>query len=208
MPGGRRKKRYKRYSRPIPGERIQMDNCKIAPALYQYTAIDDCTRYRVLRLYNRRTAANTLQFLEAVTEEMPFPLQRIQTDRGGEFFAYKVQKTFMEWGIKFRPIKPGSPHLNGKVERSQKTDLYEFYSTVDLDAPDLDEQLAYWQHYYNWEQPHGSLNGQTPMDKYFDLIHETPYSDEVEAKYDPGKERIQVKNYKEDLRLRKLKGSV
>ena len=47
----------------------------------------------------------------------------------------------MEWGIKFRPIRPASPHLNGKVERAQKTDLDEFYTAVDLDAPDLDEQL-------------------------------------------------------------------
>jgi len=27
----RRKKKFKRYSRPIPGDRIQMDTCKIAP---------------------------------------------------------------------------------------------------------------------------------------------------------------------------------
>ncbi len=40
----RRKTENKRYSRPIPGERIQMDTCKIAPSLYQYTAIGDCTR--------------------------------------------------------------------------------------------------------------------------------------------------------------------
>ena len=46
-----RKKRYKRYQRPIPGDRFQMDTCKIAPGLYQYTAIDDCTRYRVLGIY-------------------------------------------------------------------------------------------------------------------------------------------------------------
>jgi len=38
----------------------------------------------------------------------------------------------MEYGIKFRPNKPGSPHLNGKVERSQQTDLKEFYSTADF----------------------------------------------------------------------------
>ena len=47
----------------------------------------------------------------------------------------------MEYGIKFRPIKPASPHLNGKVERSQRTDIEEFYSTVDLKAPDLSAQL-------------------------------------------------------------------
>jgi transposase InsO family protein len=54
----------------------------------------------------------------------------------------------MELGIKFRPIKPGSPHLNGKVERSQLTDIQEFYSSMDLDSDDLEEELGYWQHYY------------------------------------------------------------
>jgi hypothetical protein len=43
-----------------------------------------------LALYKRRTATNTLDFLEQVMERMPFPVQRIQTDRGQEFFAYKV----------------------------------------------------------------------------------------------------------------------
>ncbi len=41
-----------------------MDVCKIASGLYQYTAIDDCTRYKVIALYSRRTAKNTLNFLE------------------------------------------------------------------------------------------------------------------------------------------------
>jgi hypothetical protein len=40
-----------RYARVIPGERVQMETCKIAPAVYQYTAIDDCTRIRVLAVY-------------------------------------------------------------------------------------------------------------------------------------------------------------
>ena len=68
-----------------------MDTCKIAPGLYQFTAVYDCTRYRVLRVYPRRTAAHTLDFLDCVIEEMPFPIQRIQTDRGREYFALKVQ---------------------------------------------------------------------------------------------------------------------
>src|SRR6187549_2563744 len=28
----------RRYSRPVPGDRIQMDSCKIRPGLYQFTA--------------------------------------------------------------------------------------------------------------------------------------------------------------------------
>jgi hypothetical protein len=86
----------KRYSRPVPGDRIQIDVCKIVPAVYQYTAIDDCSRYRVLGVYPRRIAANTLDFLERLIEEMPFPIQRIQSDRGLEFFAEKVQQRLLD----------------------------------------------------------------------------------------------------------------
>jgi transposase-like protein len=71
-----RKHRH-RYERPIPGEHVQMHTCKIAPGLYQYTAIDDCTRVRVLALYPRRSAANSLLFLEKAIEEIQFPIQRM-----------------------------------------------------------------------------------------------------------------------------------
>lgn len=204
----RRKAEYIRYSRPLPGDRVQMDTCKLASGLYQYTSIDDCTRYRVLRLYNRRTAANTLDFLECVIEEMPFPIQRIQTDRGLEFFAEKVQKKMMAYSIKFRPNKPASPHLNGKVERSQKTDKLEFYAIVDIDSDNLQDKLAEWQHYYNWMRPHSALKGKTPMERYFELSEETPFSDEVQKQYDLSNERIQNVNYKMDLEIAKLKQSL
>ncbi len=201
----KRQKRYKRYQRPIPGDRVQVDVMKIRNGLYQYTAIDDCTRYRVLGLFSRKTAKYTLEFLEQVIEEMPFPIQRIQTDRGGEFFAIDVQKFMMDYSIKFRPNKPGSPHLNGKVERSQQTDLQEFYSNVDMNSQSLNIDLAVWQHYYNWERPHGSLSGKTPMDKFHDLIHKTPFWDDVYEMYDPDKECYQEQNYYIDLQLKRLK---
>jgi transposase InsO family protein len=201
----RKKSDFIRYTRPLPGDRVQMDTCKIAPNLYQYTSIDDCTRYRVLRLYPRRTASHTLDFIECVVDEMPFPIQRVQTDRGLEFFAIKIQEKLMEKGIKFRPNRPGSPHLNGKVERSQKTDKAEFYSMIDLSAEDLEDQLAEWQHYYNWHRPHSAHHGKSPMEKYFELADQTPYSDEVIKNYNASSERLQEANYKVDLALRKLK---
>ncbi len=206
----RRKKDFQRYERPIPGDRVQMDTCKIAPGIYQYTAIDDCSRYRVLRCYSRRTAANTVDFIECVVEEMPFPIQRIQTDRGREFFADIVQKQLMIYGIKFRPNKPGSPHLNGKVERSQKTDKSEFYPTIDVGVglEELDLLLSEWQHYYNWERPHSSLKGLTPIEKVTELSDQTPLSEEVYQHYRIWKERFQEQNYKLDLQLRKLKPSL
>ena len=77
-----RQKTRHRYARLFPGERVQLDTCKIAPGCYQYTAVDDCTRYRVLGIFHRRTAASTVAFLERLLEEMPCPVQRIQADRG------------------------------------------------------------------------------------------------------------------------------
>lgn len=85
-----------RYSRPVPGDRVQMDKCKIDPGIYQYTTIDDCSRYKVLRLYSRRTANNTMDFFDSVIEEMPFAIQRIQTSRGREFFAMQFQERLLE----------------------------------------------------------------------------------------------------------------
>ena len=96
----------RRYSRPIPGDRVQMDVCKIRPGVYQYTAIDDCTRFKVLGIYGRATGANTRDVLERLIEEMPFPIQRIQTDRGREFFAEAVQRRLVDWAIKFRRSRP------------------------------------------------------------------------------------------------------
>lgn len=76
-----------------------MDTCKIAARRFQYTAVDDCTRYQVLGLFPARKAVFTLQFLERLVEEMPFPIQRVQTDRGREFFATAVQKRLADLGI-------------------------------------------------------------------------------------------------------------
>ena len=73
---------------------------------------------------------------------MPFPIQRVQTDRGREFFAEKAQLKFMEYDIKFRPNKPASPHLNGKVERSRRTDKEELYPAVDLNLEELKERIG------------------------------------------------------------------
>tara|TARA_B100001059_G_C17755225_1_gene539492 strand:+ start:158 stop:1123 length:966 start_codon:yes stop_codon:yes gene_type:complete len=202
----RKKKDFIRYQRPTPGDRVQMDTCKIAPGIYQYTAVDDCTRYRVLDVFSRRTASNTLLFIDKVIEEMPFSIQRIQTDRGTEFFAEKVQRKLMDYGIKFRPNKPASPHLNGKVERSQRTDKEEFYSTVKLDLDELkNETLPEWQHYYNWQRAHGSFKGKTPMDMVCEHLEQTPLWEEVQKDYDGDNERIQLSNYQRDLKLRKLK---
>ncbi len=70
------------------------------------------------------------------------------------------------------------------------------------------EKLEYWQFFYNWQRPHGSLGGKPPSQIISDLSEKTPFWDEIVASYDSKKERIQVANYQHDLAIRKLKGSL
>jgi transposase InsO family protein len=111
----------------------------------------------------------------------------------------------MEYCIKFRPIRPASPHLNGKVERTQRTDLDEFYSSIDFRNNNLEEELSYWEFYYNWHRPHSSLVGKTPNEKYTELIHQTPLHGEVGLLYDHLKEQSISHKYLADNAIKKLK---
>jgi transposase InsO family protein len=194
----------KRYSRPIPGDRVQMDTMKIAPGVYQYTAVDDCSRFRVLGVYPRRNGRNTLLFLDRVIEEMPFAIQRIQTDRGTEFFAEPVQRRLQLECIKFRPNPPRSPHLNGKVERSQLTDLVEFWTRHSPKDKDIAQRIEEWQFDYNYRRSHGGLSGRTPADRVGAAGDSVPLREDVVDAFEPSRERMRFSNWKTDLVVAEL----
>ncbi|MCE7979495.1 MAG: hypothetical protein DYH03_20940, partial [Nitrospira sp. NTP1] len=44
------------------------------------TALDDGTRYRVLRLYPRQYHGTSLDFLATVRHILPFPIRKVQVD--------------------------------------------------------------------------------------------------------------------------------
>lgn len=166
--------RWKRYERPLPGHRVQIDVKFIAPLKgtrrkhYQFTAIDDCTRIRVLRIYDRLDQSTALRFVDYVLEKLPFQVEVIQTDNGAEFqsrFHYHV----LDRGIGHVYIKPKTPRLNGKVERSHRIDQEEFYRMLEgvvIDTTGLfNERLQEWENFYNFHRPHGGLGGQTPYER-------------------------------------------
>jgi transposase InsO family protein len=82
-------------------------------------------------------------------DDFGFPIRVTQTDWGTELFNDAFQEELMEHYIKFRPIKPGSPHLNGKVERSHQSDKAEFYVTMDKYDLSFSEKVIEWQQFCN-----------------------------------------------------------
>jgi transposase InsO family protein len=168
-------KRWQRYEKPQPGHRLQLDVKFLEripgtrKRLYQFTAIDDCTRIRVLKVYDACNQRAAVQFVDEVLRRLPFRVLVIQTDNGAEF-----QSQF-HWHLEARDIRhvyirPRTPHLNGKVERSHRVDDQEFYQLLDRDGITDDihlfnEKLREWEDYYNYHRPHGGLDGQTPYER-------------------------------------------
>ena len=168
-------KRWQRYEKPQPGHRLQLDVkfLERIPGtrrrLYQFTAIDDCTRVRVLKIYDACNQRTAIRFIDEVRRRLPFRVQVVQTDNGAEFqsqFHWHLETQ----DIRHVYIRPRTPHLNGKVERSHRVDDQEFYQLLDQDGISDDihlfnDKLREWEDYYNYHRPHGALGGQTPYER-------------------------------------------
>lgn len=146
----------------VPGEKVQIDvkevpyNClrgkvlRDGKHLYQWTAIDECTRIRFVYGFEEHTPENTVKFLKMLLKAFPFKIQTIQTDNGTEF-TYKyiseteispLDKALNKLGIKHKLIPPRTPWHNGKVERSHRNDQRYFYDWETFrNVDELNEKL-------------------------------------------------------------------
>ena len=147
-----------------PGERIQID-VKVVPRscltnkaerLYQYTAIDEYSRYRILGAYPEQSTYSSAEFLKKVVQQFQrhgVKVECVQTDNGFEFtnrFSNSqkdkqtlFEKTAYELGIRHKLIRPYTPRHNGKVERSHREDQCLFYDTHSFySLDDFGGQLA------------------------------------------------------------------
>ena len=178
-PKRRLKKHRKRYELPIPGQRLQVD-VKYSPmpvggkTVYIYVAIDECTRWRFAYAYEELNAHWTIDFLDRMRRQFPFPINCLQTDNGHEF-TYRLlngreDHEMALWcqakGIRHRLIPPGLKELNGKVERSHRIDADYFYgSAPTANIKKFNKALERWIKAYNLFRPHGGINYQTPLEK-------------------------------------------
>ena len=166
-------RQMKLFEKAEPGESVQVDVkfVKIAGHwAFQYTALDDCTRFRVLRLYRRLHQSSSLTFLGELCRAFPFRIRKLQCDNGHEFpFAFALAVEAL--GIRHRYIKPRRPQQNGKVERSHRIDHEEFWSRQRFDDfAAATVGLRAWESRYNHERFSLALQGRTPAEKLASLL--------------------------------------
>ena len=133
-----------------PGQRVQID-VKVVPRkciadpelkLFQYTAIDEYSRYRVLGAYPEQSTYSSADFLRKVVKAFArkgIKVECVQTDNGFEFtnrfspskreIKTLFEQTAFDLGIRHKLIRPYTPRHNGKVERSHREDQRRFYDS-------------------------------------------------------------------------------
>lgn len=166
-----------------PGQRIQVD-VKFVPSaclknsqvigkqFFQYTAIDEYSRWRFVEAFEEHSTYSSAQFVDHLVKAFPGKIECIQTDNGTEFTnrftthrdkPTLFEKRLEEHGIRHKLIRPYTPRHNGKVERSHRKDNERFYAThLFYSFEDFARQLkAYNRKDYN-DFPMRPLGWKTP----------------------------------------------
>ncbi len=179
------------YERAVyPGQKIQID-VKFVPSYcvangkkyYQYTAVDECTRWTFRAMYDEHSTYSSKDFLIKLIKAFPAPIREIQTDNGREFTnAYLTknkdtlslfEEALMLLDIKYHRIRVATPRHNGKVERQHRTDEKRFYKKMRMyDLEDGRKQLEKYNLKSN-NIPKICLNFLSPnevMEKYLDVM--------------------------------------
>lgn len=171
-----------------PGQRVQVDvkyvpiSCLVGDAVddaaenggyyYQYTFLDEYSRFRYLEAFKEHSAYSSAQFIRHCVAKFPYMIECVQTDNGPEFTNITAkehrptffEKTLAELGIRHKRIKVYTPRHNGKVERSHRKDNEYFYASHKFYSfEDLQRQLARWQRRYN-DFPMRPLNWRSPKE--------------------------------------------
>jgi len=172
-----------------PGQRVQIDvkhvpaSCLVGEAkgkkFYQYTAIDEYSRFRYVEAFDEASTYTSTQFLINMLKAFPFKVECVQTDNGLEFtkrFASNsnsptlFERTLKQLGIQHKLIKPFTPRHNGKVERSHRKDNEYFYATHKFySLDDFKAQLAVHNRKYN-AFPMRPLKWQSPKKVLHDFL--------------------------------------
>ena len=183
----RKPKPYQRAE--YPGQKVQVD-VKFVPTYcvtngkkyYQYTAVDECTRWAFREMYDEHSTYSSADFLKKLILNSPFPIREVQTDNGTEFTRALIsndgkpslfEELLERCGIKYHRIRVATPRHNGKVERQHRIDEKRFYKKMKMyNLEDGRQQLAKYNKKSN-DIPKTCLDFLTPnemMNKYLGVM--------------------------------------
>jgi transposase InsO family protein len=140
--------------------------------VYLVAFLDDHSRFIVsYGLYASQSAALVLEVLRAGLDTYGSP-EEILTDNGSQYVTWRGKSAFTKElqrrGIRQIVAKPRHPQTLGKIERFWGTLWRECLETaVFADLDEARRRIGLFLDHYNFQRPHGSLEGLVPADRYF-----------------------------------------
>ncbi len=152
---------------------------------YLYVAIDRCSRFVHLAVYDAENAANAVAFLSRARKAFPFRIAHVLTDRGSCFTADAFEEACVKLKVVRRTTKPYTPQTNGMVERFNGHIASEVLGINVADHLDLETLLVGFNHAYNSRRQR-VLKGLTPSQIVESHINISPQLSN--ARYKPTKQ--------------------
>ena len=116
---------------------------------FLYVAIDRCSRFVHLDVYDAENAANAITFLKAARKAFPFRITHVLTDRGSCFTADDFERACAQLKVIHRKTKPYTPQTNGMVERFNGRIVSEVLGINVAGHADLETLLTGFNRAYN-----------------------------------------------------------
>ena len=177
------KKLHRRKVRPndalLPGDRVILTFKFIAnepgkQRLVQYSAIDECSRLRITKIYGRHSTLSALDFVQFVLMHFPFLIRYIQTPLDNAFASVAKPRSrthaftmnLRKLGIKHEVPSKKKLAVNRFLERIKRFDEIEPYCSKPFSSPDeLQQEAAKYLYRYNNERPIPLIENMSPVEK-------------------------------------------
>ena len=179
----KQKKMLQRKVRPndalLPGDRVIVTfkfiaNESAKRQMVQYSAIDECTRLRITKIYGRHSTLSALDFVQFVLMHFPFFIRYIQTPLDNAFASVSKPRSrthaftmnLRKLGIKHEVPSKKKIAVNRFMERIKRLDEVEPYITKSFSSPDeLQQEAARYLYRYNNERPIPLIENMSPVEK-------------------------------------------
>ena len=163
----------------LPGDRVILTfkfikNQDGKQQFVQYSAIDECSRLRITKIYGRHSTLSALDFVQFGLMHFPFLIRYIQTPLDNAFASVSKPRSrthaftmnLRKLGIKHEVPSKKKLAVNRFMERIKRFDEIEPYTTKPFSSPDeLQQEAARYLYRYNNERPIPLIENMSPVEK-------------------------------------------